>query len=190
MEVFLLVYGIIIAVLIIVFDIYMFHELWCNFRTKNPPFVPTVGEQRKIILREVSGYLQDLAAGAKVIDPGCGTANILLTLARQFPQHRFVGIELNKFWYRIAAWRARNLPNVQIVHDDMFKSSFESADVMLCFIFDKLIPRLSAKVQSEAKPEVRIYSNGFKFPEMDLQEEFICKKGLFRHSVYFYKLPK
>lgn len=190
MEIFLLIYGIVILALIVIFDVYMFHELWCNFRTKNPPFVPTVGKQRRIIVAEVSKFLSQAKTTCKIIDPGCGTANMLLELAKKFPQHQFVGIELNKFWWRIANFRARNLDNVQIVHNDMFKESFANADVMLCFIFDKLIPKLSAKIVAEAKPEVQVYSNGFKFPELALQQEFECKKSLFRHSVYFYEVAK
>lgn len=184
---FLLVYEIILIILIVIFDIYIFHEIWHNFKSKNPPFVPTVGKQRKVIVKEVSDFLESAKKKCKIIDPGCGTANILIQLAKKFPQHEFVGIELNGFWYKVASRRAKKISNLKIIHNDMFNESFKNADVMICFIFDRLIPKLSEKIKAEANKDVRVYSNGFKFPELELIKEFKFDRGIFRHSVFYYK---
>lgn len=44
--------------------------------------------------------------GLEIVDFGCGTGNLLLPLASQFPMHNFIGVDMKPEAIRILAQRA------------------------------------------------------------------------------------
>lgn len=154
-----------------------------------PPYVPSFGAEKKIIIERVSQQLQNSKQPLTVLDPGCGTGTLLTELAHQFPQHRFIGIEWGKLAWLIARFKSRKLKNITILQQDMFSYSFKSADIIVCFLMQPLMARFGDKVKTDAKPGLTIYSNSFYIPNIELGEKIETKRFLFVKNVYVYKLP-
>jgi SAM-dependent methyltransferase len=73
------------------------------FQGRGAHFAETVAESTKglqvmvmkMLLPEVAGLADTLQAGGSVLEVGCGAGTLLIALARQFPQARFTGVEID-----------------------------------------------------------------------------------------------
>ena len=54
-----------------------------------------------------------------VIDLGSGWGTLLLPLARNFPQHKFIGYEISKLPFIVSTWRGRNYQNLMFYKKDI-----------------------------------------------------------------------
>lgn len=59
----------------------------------------------KKILPELAGVAERLNAGGTVLEVGCGTGNLLVQLARSFPQARCVGVDIDRDSLEVARGR-------------------------------------------------------------------------------------
>lgn len=83
------------------------------------------------------------AAGAAVLEAGCGTGAQTLTLARRSPQARFTSIDISPDSLLMAAQAVREagLPNVDFRQADIFDLPFAPASfdhVFVCFVLEHL----------------------------------------------------
>ena len=62
-----------------------------------PPYVPSFGQEKKFITQRVGEILANTTETKTILDPGCGTGTLLISLAKKFPQHNFIGIEWDIF---------------------------------------------------------------------------------------------
>lgn len=152
-----------------------------------PPYVPSFGQEKKVIIAKVDEILKNSPESKTIIDPGCGTGTLLIMLAKKYPQHKFIGIEWGKIPYLICKFKSRNLPNISIVQNDMFKCSFKEADIIVCFLMDPLMEKFGNKVKEDAKKNLVIFSNSFEIPNIPLSEKIETKRFLFMKNVYVYK---
>ena len=90
-----------------------------------PPFVPSFGKIKKLEFIKISKQLEESRKSLTVLDPGCGTADLIIKLAKKFPKHKFVGIEWNKSLYNIAKLKSKNLSNFTVLNQNMFDCSSE-----------------------------------------------------------------
>ncbi|MFV0625946.1 MAG: hypothetical protein ACK5N8_01170 [Alphaproteobacteria bacterium] len=131
MNLFILFIYSITLILLIVFNIYIYHALFSTKFGKYPPFVPTDSLRKKIVVEEVSKILENSKDKKFFLDAGSGIGTILIPLTKRFPQHDFVGIEWGKIMSYISKIRSKNLKNIKIINDDMLKKNFEN---MILFI--------------------------------------------------------
>ncbi len=61
----------------------------------------------KKIIPELPGLLPRLQAGGALLEVGCGTGNLLLQLAKSFPQARCVGVDIDQDSLRVARERIK-----------------------------------------------------------------------------------
>ena len=153
-----------------------------------PPFVPSFGQTKRVEMNKIKEQLSQSKKNLTVLDPGCGTADLIISLAKQFPQHSFIGIEWNKSLSLIAKYKGRNLPNVTILCQDMFSCSFEKADIIVCFLIDPLMERFGEKIKKEGKKGLIVYSNTFSIPNLPLAEKIKTRKFFLFGNLYIYKL--
>ena len=153
-----------------------------------PPYVPSFGLQKKIIIESVSEVLQKSTKSMVVVDPGCGFGGLIKKMAKRFPEHKFIGIEWSKAASGIAKIRTSKLKNVKIVNKDLFDYNFARADIIVCFLMDSLMEKFGKKILHDNKKTQLIYSNSFKIPNLPLIKEIKTGKSLFFENVYIYKL--
>ena len=152
-----------------------------------PPYVPSFGSEKKVIIARVDEILKNATNTKTIIDPGCGTGSLLISLAKKYPEHKFIGIEWGKIPYLICKFKSRNLSNISVVQNDMFKCSFKEADIIVCFLMDPLMEKFGNKVKEDAKKNLVIFSNSFEIPNIPLSEKIETKRFLFMKNVYVYK---
>ena len=112
------------------------------------------------MLEEASVYLAK-QHGKVVMDLGSGWGSLLLPLAKQFPEHTFIGIEYGRIPYIVSCFRARNLKNLQFIRQDFFASDISEADVIFLFLLTSTMAKLSQKCIKEAKHNAVAYANRF-----------------------------
>ena len=153
-----------------------------------PPYFPTFGRAKNIILNCVSKQLEKSQNQLSVVDPGCGTASMICKLAKKFPQHHFTGIEWNWLLYHIAKFRCRKLKNVTVLYQDLFSYSYTDTDIIICFLLEPLMLRFGKKLKEETKKDLTVYSHIFRIPNLSLIEERCSGKLFSFEKVYIYKV--
>ena len=189
MTYFLNTYWIIVLILILIFDIYCLHTLITSRFGHYAPFAPTLGSQKKFIIKEIGEILNKSSFPLTVMDAGCGNGSLLKKLALKFPQHQFIGIEWSFPLYKYCLLSSEKLENLTFVHQDMFKYPFNQADIIICFLIPQMAEQFGNKTLKEIKQECRIFSNGLKFADLKLVKESPQFKGVFRQKVYIFQKP-
>ncbi|MBR1648394.1 MAG: methyltransferase domain-containing protein [Alphaproteobacteria bacterium] len=153
-----------------------------------PPYVPSFGMEKKIIISRVKEILKKSTRSLTVLDPGCGSGSLIVKLAKEFPEHKFIGVEWGKMAYGIAKIRTSGLKNTEILCCDMFNYDFGNADVIVCFLMDPLMEKFGEKVKKDHKKPQIIFSNSFKIPNLKLSEEITTGRFLMFKNVYVYRV--
>ncbi len=97
-------------------------------------FVPTTGKAKKVMLDEARRYLSSFRGRAVVADLGSGIGTLLLPLAREFPQHRFVGYEWSRLWCPVSKIRAARLKNLTFRRQDFKTAHFSDTHLVLSYV--------------------------------------------------------
>ena len=187
MDIFLLLFGCVLTVRCIAFELYFIYAVIISKNCKYPPAFPSFGNMKKIALNEAEKFLSTADKPLKVIDLGCGTGGLLLPLAKKFPEHQFVGYDWDFFVCQILKWRARKLTNLAVVCDNFLKAKLQDYDLLLCFLDTKAANELSLKVSQEIKPDTMIISSAFELKDLTPSEVFDAKSYGMPLKVYVYK---
>lgn len=114
--------------------------------------------------RQLSALLSEQPAALRFIDLGCGPAGTLLSLARQFPQAQFVGVETAPLSFAIAWLRALPQRNCQIRYENLWRTDLAAFDVVYCFLSPAPMPALWAKACAQMPAGSLLISNTFEVP--------------------------
>jgi 2-polyprenyl-3-methyl-5-hydroxy-6-metoxy-1,4-benzoquinol methylase len=142
---------------------------------KGAPFIPTKREGVEKILS-----LIEKRPDLKVADIGSGDGRILIALARQGIEAH--GFEINPFlvWWSRRRIQAQHLDHLAKTHwQDLWKADLSNFDVIIVFGVVYIMGRLEQKLDRELKPESKVISLGFQFPNWVHKE----KHG----SIYVYQ---
>lgn len=187
MDIFLLLFGCVLVVLCIAFELYFLYALFISKNCKYPPAFPSFGKMKQIALSEAEEILSVADKPLKVIDLGCGTGGLLLPLAKKFPNHKFVGYDWDFFVCQILKWRSRHLHNLEVVHGNFLNTDLCEYDLLLCFLDTKAADELSSKVAHEIKSGASIISSAFELRDLTPQKIFDAKSFGMPLKVYVYK---
>lgn len=165
-------------------------NLWlitCFIKSKgqNPPFIISFGRPKEEMIRQAASFLQQ-HPNAKTVDLGCGLANLLLPLAKQFPNHQFVGYEWSFFLHKWAVFRTRNLPNLKILRHDFFKTDLHDYQLVLCYYSSTFDPKLGTKLNTELPQNSLVISEFFKLPILKLKQQIPLRCCFIKTKIYLY----
>lgn len=153
-----------IVLLLIIISVYGF----ARGATSLAPWVPT---NRKDYKRINTILLS--SQGKKFIDLGCGSAGLLVYLAKNNPQVYFVGVEI-AFPLFLFAWmrvKLAGLNNIKILYQDLFRVNLTNFDIIFVYGYPRSIKkRLTEKIKGEFKSKGIILSYVFKFHELKLKQ--------------------
>ncbi len=149
-----------------------------------PPPVPSAGRLKEKVLAGIREYLR---TGENMIfmDLGSGWGTLIIPLAKEFPQHKFIGVERVFFPYFCSKIRAHNLSNVSFIHGDIFKTDISQTDIVFCFLMQKLMNDLTPLLQQNLKSGARVMSCRFTCPNW--QPERTESLGTAYETYYVYK---
>ncbi len=147
------------------------------------PTVSSVGPGRDVLVADIAERLKNAPDQQTVMDLGSGYGTLLLPLARQFPNHRFVGYEWGWTGYLVSRVRGAGLRNLTFYRRDLFTADISNADVIILFLMRFLMPRLKQKCHAEAKKTAVIYARRFKFPDIRPTREITLPD---KDTIYIY----
>lgn len=136
-----------------------------KFMRFSPP-VPSSGKTKKAMLEHAAKYLEQ-HENLTVTDLGSGWGTLLLPLAQNFPNHRFIGYELAKLPYYTSKLRALKLQNIQVKRLDFFNADFSGIDVIFCFLLPSAMQQCYDKILPQLKQGTLIYANRFPLPNIE-----------------------
>lgn len=151
---------------------------------KYPPFILSFGKAKEVVLKEAEKVLAAAAFPLKIVDLGCGSGTLLIPLARQFPQHQFVGYDWDFIPFCIAKWKCRKLSNVQIFHKNFLKPVYDNTDLVLCYTSPFMKEILGKKLQKELKEGSVVISEAFSLS--CLENERIIEANTYKMPIKVY----
>ena len=132
----------------VIFSIFSF--LKCGWG-KFAPYVPSVGKSKETVLNITRKRLLESEKPLTIVDLGSGTGSLLIPLAKEFPEHRFVGIEWDCVPLIVAMFKSRKLKNVQWHKQNFMQYSCSDADVVFCYLLKTMRDPLGLKLSKEIK---------------------------------------
>jgi len=120
---------------------------------KFAPFVPTnskIGKDVRLILKN---KLQASKKSLKIVDLGSGTGSVLIPLAKEFPQHRFIGYEWDPILIQISRKKARGLKNIVFKQRNYMKENLSVFNVVFAYVLKAQGDQVGLKLKKELKHE-------------------------------------
>lgn len=119
--------------------------------------------------REVLLLARELGV-REVLDLGAGTGSLIVPLAREAPDIRWVGVENSPLPWAIARVRAAFLPNCEVRFGNLWQADLSRAGIVYAFLSPAPMRRLWQKAASEMAPGACLISNSFPVPDAEASE--------------------
>ena len=105
-----------------------------NDKFLTPPGVFIPRPETELLVDCAIEYLSKSKDSLKIIDFCTGSGCILLSIAKKFPNHDYIGLDKSKLAIKTAEKNRKSigLKNVQFFNQDIFKYNQSKADLLLC----------------------------------------------------------
>lgn len=174
--------------------IYIFYQFYSFIRCgcgKYGPFVSSYGKLKEDILDEARAILKNAKKPLKITDLGCGSGALLLPLAKEFPNHEFIGLEWDIVPLTMGRIKATmtGLKNIRFVKGDYMKTSHADMDLIMCYVLKVTGEPLGKKLSQEIKDNCIVISE--MFPLKHLEEIKQVQSSLWGvpEKYFVYKKP-
>ena len=172
--------------------VYVCYQLYSFVRCgagKYGPFVSSYGKIKDDILDEARAILKKSKKKMRVTDLGCGSGVLLLPLAKEFPQHEFVGLEWDIVPLTMGKLKARGLTNISFVQGDYMKTNHSDMDLIMCYVLKTTGGPLCKKLAKEIKDTAIVISE--MFPLGGLEEIKQIESSIYgiKEKIFVYKKP-
>lgn len=150
-------------------------------------FIPYVPSQQRVVKKMVK--LAHIKKNEKVFDLGCGDGRLLIAAEKAAPKVQAEGFEIAPLMYIMAQVRlliARS--RAQIHFQNLFNVNLKPANVIFCYLFPNVMPRLVKKIKKECKRGTRIVSNTFSIPGLRLVKKITRNMRTGTPSIYIYRV--
>ncbi len=169
---------------------YLLHALYSLAKGKFgqfAPYVPSIGASKEQMLAWARQKLLSATEEMTVIDLGSGSGSLLIPLAKEFPQHRFVGLEWDSVPLLLAMIKSFRLKNIEWHRQDFMTYSCANADIVFCYILKTMRERVGKKLAREIKSDCTVISELYQVTELKLIEAHKPKFGI---GIPVFKLRK
>ncbi len=176
-----------LAMIYVVYQFYSFIRCGCG---KYGPFVSSYGKIKDDIIDEARSILKKAKKPMKVTDLGCGSGVLLLPLAKEFPQHEFVGLEWDIVPLTMGKIKARGLKNIRFVKGDYMKTSHKDMDLIMCYVLKVTGEPLGKKLAKEIKEDTVVISEMFPLGHLDEVKQIQSSIYGVPEKIFVYRKPK
>ena len=156
-----------------------------SFQKYAPP-VRSSGRLKQTILAELTQQLEKSPNGQQIIDLGSGWGTLLLPLAKQFPQHQFIGLERAFTPFHISCFRARKRANLRFLKEDFFGYDLGQTNVVVMFLIGFMMPKVTEKCLKELPKGAKVYA--VRFPLTGVEPSKIVDLGNKMEKIYIYEI--
>ncbi len=175
------------AIVYLLYQTYSYIRCGCG---KYGPFVSSYGKIKQDILAEARLILQKSSKSLKVTDLGCGSGALLLPLAREFPQHEFIGYEWDIVPLTMGKIKAAGLPNIKFIKGDYMKQNYATMDLILCYVLKVTGEPLGKKLAQEIKPNCTVISEMFPLEHLEEVKQIASSIYGVPEKIFIYKKPR
>ncbi len=140
--------------------------LFYQLLTGVPPMPSRAVERQAAVqlLSETSLCAQSFPSQPGVIyELGSGWGGLALALARAFPNHQVIGMELSWLPFWVSRIRCRKQKNVLICRKDFLRAELPNAAAVVCYLMMGPMPKLEAHLNRCLKKGVPVVSLAFWF---------------------------
>lgn len=101
-----------------------------------------------------------------IYELGSGWGNVLIALAKQFPNRQIVGYEISFLPWLISKLLIKilGLKNVHVYRKNFLNADLSEASVIVCYLFLEVMEKLDAKLKTESSELKFVISNNFSLP--------------------------
>ena len=145
-----------IAVLMVLILVHQAAVFWLG-----APTVSTPADVAEVMLDQIPENFD-----GTLVDLGAGWGALVAAAVARFPQAHVVAVEASPIpWLvlvvsqRLFGWRM-----VTVLRRDLFQVPLNQADVVLCFLYPKMLERLRLKLRAELRAGAVVVSHRFAIP--------------------------
>lgn len=151
------------------------------------PYVPSVGTSKNIMLDIARKRLAESDKSLTVVDLGSGTGSLLIPLAKEFPQHTFVGIEWDCIPLFVAMFYSRKLKNTHWHKQNFMTYSCCDADIVFCYLLKTMQDSVGLKLSHEIKNDCIVITELYPVNHLKLIQDYKPKLNV---GIPVYKMKK
>ncbi len=174
------------AIVYLIYQVYSYIKCGCG---KYGPFVSSYGKIKDDIIDEARQILKKSKKPMRVTDLGCGSGVLLLPLAKEFPQHEFIGLEWDIVPLTMAKIKACGLKNIKFVKGDYMKTSHSDMDLIMCYVLKVTGEPLGKKLAEEIKDDCIVISEMFPLGHLDEVKQIESSIYGVPEKIFVYKKP-
>ena len=174
------------AIVYLIYQVYSYIKCGCG---KYGPFVSSYGKIKDDIIDEARQILKKSKKPMRVTDLGCGSGVLLLPLAKEFPQHEFIGLEWDIVPLTMAKIKACGLKNIKFVKGDYMKTSHSDMDLIMCYVLKVTGEPLGKKLAEEIKDDCIVISEMFPLGHLDEVKQIESSIYWVPEKIFVYKKP-
>ena len=176
----------VVAIVYVVYQFYSFIRCGCG---KYGPFVSSYGKIKDDMLEEARSVLKKSKKKLRVTDLGCGSGALLIPLAKEFPQHEFVGLEWDIVPLTMGKIKAKGLKNISFVKGDYMKEDHSKFDIIMCYVLKVTGEPLGKKLAKEIKDSAVVISEMFPLGHLDEVKQIKSSIYGVSENIFVYKKP-
>ena len=126
-----------------------------------------------------------------IFELGSGWGNLLIPLARKYPQRKIVGFELSIIpWLTTVLLKnLLGLTNIEVYRSNFLHADLASASVILCYLYPMGMQKISKKIGTQGGQVGYLISNNFALPSHQ-PIKTIQLNDLYNSPIYLYQLTK
>lgn len=146
--------------------------------------MPSSDKARAVMLQ----LCAETGSGA-VYELGCGWGNLLIPLARKFPQRQIIGYELSLLPW-LTCWlliKALRLKNVTVCRANFLQADLSAAETIVCYLYPQGMQQLSEKLADSLGSRQYLISNNFALPGFQPLQT-VALQDFYRSPVYLYRV--
>ena len=110
--------------------------------------------------------LADETGTGTIIDLGSGWGNLVIPIAKRYPQRKIVGYELSLLPWLTSTLLKKiyGLKNLTLHRQNFYSADLSTASVLVCYLFPAAMAKISDKLLLERAEVNFVISNNFALP--------------------------
>ena len=176
------------AIIYLIYQVYSYIRCGCG---KYGPFVSSYGKIKLDMIDEARTLLKKAKKHMKVTDLGCGSGALLLPLAKEFPEHEFIGLEWDAVPLTMGKIKAKlaGLNNIKFVKGDYMKDSHADMDIIMCYVLKVTGEPLGKKLAAEIKDTAVVISEMFPLGHLEEVKQIQSSLAGIPEKIFVYRKP-
>ncbi|WP_051303105.1 class I SAM-dependent methyltransferase [Psychromonas aquimarina] len=135
--------------------------------------------------------LIDESGTGTVVDLGSGWGNLVIRLARRYPQRQIIGYELSLLpWLTTKIiGKCLRLKNLTLYKQDFYKADLYNASLLICYLDPLAMLKIKNKLAAQPGNINFLISNNFALPAWQ-PEKVIRLNDFYKSPVFLYRVSR